>query len=175
MDISNVHAAFSEKLRVRGGGAIRGQIAGFSETARSDGIPDRLLKVSKRSTASAGQVVITSDGVTYLLAQHHTSHSAGAMFRTFRMIRVDEELDWSRTGSILDPVTGMSRSSGGVQSLGTVLAAVDPMKLEGEARMKPESRVRIMVGDDVQIGDQLGDYQVLFVDNSMGIKIVEAR
>lgn len=174
MDLSRVHKRFQETLKIPSGGKLRGQITDYTDEVSQLKYPSRLLKVDVASSATPGTVVVTSTGYAYVLAAHLDSHNAGAVYRTFRMIRVDEKLSWSREEATTDPVTGLARGSG-VTPLGDIDVMVDPISRDDGKVKFGESRVRLVCGADLKVGDRVGDYSVLFVDQVLGVTVAEAR
>lgn len=175
MDLSRVHERFQENLRTSKGAKVKGQITAWTGQTNALNYESRLLKVHPRSPLKAGEVVTTTVGLDYVLAEHLDSHNAGIVYRTFRMIRVDEELAWTRMSTAPDAVTGLEKEDAEPVELGTVSVMVDPIRREdGQLHMK-ESRVRLVCGADLKIGDRVGDYSILFVDNVLGVTVAEAQ
>ena len=175
MKLTGSHTLFSETLLMESGRRFVGQVSRFNEQSSTLEWPSRMLKVSPRSPARAGDIVITKDGARHALAEHMDSISAGAVYRTFRMIRLDELLEWTRVVTITHPVTRLKISSGETD-MGDTWVTIDPINLEQVARQSPESKVRIITASPLEIGDRIGKlYSVLFVDRVLGITVAEAR
>lgn len=174
MDLGSVHSGFSSELDIVGGGRLRGQISEFKTELGTLEYVARLLKVSPRSPARAGQVVVDPEGLRYILTEHMGSYFNGSLtYNTLRMIRADQELPWSRQTTAKDPITGLAKGTT-TQDLGSLNVNVKPINLERRAKMKPESKVEILSGQELKVGDRLGDYSVTFVDHVLGVWLAEA-
>jgi hypothetical protein len=175
MKLTGAHNLFSETLLLASGRRFVGQVSRFNEQSSTLEWPSRMLKVSPRSAVVAGDIVVTKDGARHALAEHMDSISAGSVYRTFRMIRLDELIEWTRNTTTTHAVTGLKTSSGET-ALGDIWVTVDPINLEQVARQRPESKVRIVTASPLEVGDRLGAfYSVLFADRVLGITVAEAR
>jgi hypothetical protein len=151
-----------------------GQINRFTEQVDTLVYPSRLLKVHPTTKLTPGTVVTDPLGTSYLLVQHLDSFNSGAIYRTFRMILMDQRLQWSRQTTIIDPVTKLEKGTG-TENLGLIDLMVDPDGLvKGKVKIA-ESKVKIVCGADLKVGDRVGDYSVTFVDTVLGVTVAEAR
>lgn len=113
-------------------------------------------------------VVVTSQGVSYLLAEENTLIET----KRYKAIPINAELAWRRRGTVVNPATLLEEEG--------VPTTVDPaLKVHVEFKEPFEdqgfehTRWSIYTGADVRVGDTIGDYQVKRVVLQQGVRILE--
>lgn len=175
---SRIEEGFYEPLWIEGGAQSRGVIQRSSdaETPALDFSNPRLIcRVRYDSLLQVGQVVRRQGGERFLLAEHsRTPHH-----RTFWMFTTHRQATWKRMGTTTDALTGLAKAStlADVASPAGIWVGWEAITREAfdrDMRVR-EELVRVITGENVQLGDRIGDQTVKRIQPVLGINLVTVQ
>jgi len=182
-DLDQIGRRFRERLTTLTGEHVYGQLMPMPENAGRGATtyftPRRLLLCHPDSGVQVGQVLTNSAGRKMLTAWGGADSNPGGEFQTvFKLFDLDIQLSWSRTTTVIDPVTNLNRSSQLVQ-LGTIwstleLVSQDLNSLTALSRYRVLTGQQLLLNDRVTLMDGSGrHYTVRRSETALGIFISE--
>lgn len=160
------HALFSVMRRVDGA-RFNGHLTSSTTVSTRERAPYRILLVRKPNFIKAGDTILTRGSEVVILMEHPDDYDWASSYKAVYAL---DQLPWSRETFIIDPVSKVQKSSGSV-SLGTLYVNFDTaeeIKFEGFT----DTKYRFITGQDVQVGDKVGEYFVKRIATALGVKVV---
>ena len=106
----------------------------------------------------------------FLAADDGEGFYQGTLYRQFRLVELEKQLEHTRRGTVVDTVTGLKRE-GQPQSLGMVRCAVEPRSGEEDQIRIEVNRFNVITGAVLLPNDLVGPYVVSDVIERLGIYI----
>lgn len=158
-----------ETMRRIDGARFRGHLTTSLAVTTKEKAPYRVLYARRPTFLAAGDIVLTRGGEVVLLLEHPDDFNWAKSFKAAYAL---EQYPWSRPMAVVDPVSGVERGHRDT-SMGTLYASLDtPEELRFMGFLDTE--YRFLTGQDVQVGDKIGDFRVKRIVHSLGVKVVFA-
>lgn len=136
-------------------------------------IPRRLLVAPSATRLKPGMVVKDSDEVRYLLGAWSTDAYRGfRASRQFALFECNDRLEWTRSGQVKDPVSGLMRATGR-SLLGRFWAVNERKSMIRDAGAFTIPDRRVICGVALQPGDNVDSLSVKNVERMRGLYIAE--
>lgn len=132
----------------------------------------RILRVNDSTPIECGTIFKTPKGYEYLCAENGSSEYPGSDLKTYLALPINRTFEWTRKGVEIDPLTGMKRKET-VESLGFVKVCFNPDGEKEDSFQIPQDKIKVVLKDEVLIGDYLGEYRVKKIDEMLGVKVCE--
>lgn len=135
--------------------------------------PRRMIVVSRNQPLNTGTILQDPDGSRFLCAQWSPDGLLGmAHTRTFVMLSITSDMAWTRTTTTLEPISGQKVASGN-SLLGTVSCVREFIRRKNDALDIEEEIYRVMCREAILLGDYLGGFRVMRVEQSLGLTYAE--
>lgn len=174
-EFNRINTKFYEPIQIVGGPPTRAIVQrppDIDQPGVEFAAPSLTLRARPESLLQAGQVVRTKGGEHYLLAKHNATGD----WKTLHMFWCDRQVSWTRPGSTVDPLTGLTKT-GTATNLGPIWIMWERVRREFTelALRVAQERHLAATGYDVRIGDVLNGMTVDRVNDALGIKVLELR
>lgn len=160
-----------QKLHIINGISFLGWFLAIPDTTRVTNMlhPRRLLQVKPECPVHVGDVISNSSGTMYICADHGEGWREVPIYRQFKLYQVDQIYPWKRATITTDTLTGLKKSTGSFTSLGSAYCSIEPASPERDAFKIPEAQAEIVTSSAIQLGDILGPWEVVRVDQQLGV------
>ena len=149
------------------GAKFEGHLTTTLAVTSKEKAPYRVLYARRPTFLKAGDIVLSRGGEVVLLLEHPDDFTWA---KSFKAAYVLEQYPWGRFITQTDPVSGVDRGEQEV-SMGTLYASLDTPE-EVRAMGFFDTEYRFLTGQDVRVGDRVGDFRVKRVVHSLGVKVV---
>lgn len=136
-------------------------------------IADYLIQVPRDCFVQPGTAMVYH-GIKFLLGRGVEEYSGEGLFRTLRMLEVNEEGAWTRVGDTTNALTGLKTEEYHV-SLGTALICRIATANISDAFHTNDSKYMLITNSAIQVNDKVGPYLITFVEVRHGLSYAEAR
>lgn len=146
---------------------FNGHLTSSSSVNTKEKAPYRVLHARRPSFLVAGDTIITRGGEVVILMDHPDEFDWAVSYKAVYALN---KLSWMRTTKIIDPVS-KAEKNGPVVNLGTLYVNFDSaeeLSIFGFA----DTGYRFITGQNVLVGDKVGEYTVKRVVESLGVKLV---
>jgi hypothetical protein len=174
-ELSELGQKFRQRLRTVDGRHFYGAISLLPETAGRGNTfytPRRVLNVRPSCGINAGDMIYDTSGRVMLAAWAGDDEAQGAFSALFKLFDLDQQLVWSRSVTVADPVTGLMRDTTS-QALGTFWGTLELLGPDITS-LSALSRYRVLCSAAIQLNDRInGTLTVRRIEHAMGITIAE--
>jgi hypothetical protein len=161
-------------LKLTDGRQYRGIVHVNSVLRTQNDIADYLLQVNSAAAFPVAGDATVYAGKKFLLGTGVTEFNGGPLFRSLRMITVDQELAWTRASASTDTLTGLPKASS-QPSQGTALCCVQATSKISDVFRINTSKFALITNSAVHVDDRLGNFVVVFVETRHGLQYAEVR
>ncbi|WCD44153.1 hypothetical protein Lumi_014 [Xylophilus phage Lumi] len=161
---------FDPFVRIDGMRAM-GTLTTAPAASTKDRAPYRVLTIRNPCLFESGDTLYGSNKGEKLILLDHPSDLIYA--RNFKVAYARRGFEWKRQVDAVDPVTGLPRSGGVLQTIGTVFANFDTPTDDVTLGLS-ETEYRFITGQAVLPDDYIGDKRVNKVVELLGARVVYA-
>lgn len=136
-------------------------------------IADYLIQVPRTCFVQPGTAMVYHD-IKFLLGRGVEEYSGEGLFRTLRMLEVNEEGAWTRAAGGTDTLTGLAKETSRT-NLGNALICRIATANISDAFHTNDSKYMLITNSAVQVNDKVGPYIITFVEVRHGLSYAEAR
>lgn len=159
---------FSKLFRTTTGAKFWGELTFADEEGETRFLTARrFLTVARKSTATAGSVVIAQTGERFLLGEHVQYDD----ITTFKAYVVDKQVIWTRSTKQKDRATGLEKD-GIPDPMGTLWVSLEAINQTTDFQISSDV-LRFATGQDVQLGDLIDGKRITRIIRQIGLKVCE--
>lgn len=135
-------------------------------------LPRRLLRVEAGLPITAGQVVRSPEGTTWMLGKHGDSElERGITFRSFRMFEATQLFSWKKRDKVVDLATTLPKDNG-LLDQPDIWGAYEPSPEMFDRQMRTTFETgRFITTADVKRDDVVDGRKVSRVDLQLGLRL----
>jgi hypothetical protein len=178
MQMDDVARSMMKRFRTDDGRSFYGELVKPAPSTRPDNFdhPRRILRTGAKSNVNTGNVMLTSNGRRYLLADHDDVETTRLDFRMFQLFELIDHVTWKRPTTVNDTVTGLGRETAPTD-LGLVYVAYEQPAIIQDATIRNrQTKYRVVTKEVLQIGDILDDkLKVIMVWMLLGVPFAEVE
>jgi hypothetical protein len=140
--------------------------------------PRLLVRTHRDASIRSGDFVKDRAGRVLLIANHDTHiYHDRVQDRVHKAFQMQEQVQWTRSKMITDPVTRTQRADGPKVDLGPIWIARETYGREDVDRglRVAEDRHRVVTAGDIRLGDRLGDATVRRLISVFGVLLLEIQ
>lgn len=173
MWLDQVNALIRTTIKDVRGRTFFGTVEVNSVLRTQNDIADYLLQVNKQCFITGGDAIVW-DGSKFLVGTGVTENLHGPLTRSFRLIRVDLELAWTRAAGSVDTLTGLQKETSDT-AVGTALVSSQATSKNSDVFRVETSKYLLVTNSPVQVNDRVGPYVITFVEKKHALYFAEAR
>ncbi|MDR3436431.1 hypothetical protein [Telmatospirillum sp.] len=175
-ELSELGQRFRQRLKTVDGRHFYGAISLLPETSGRGNVfytPRRVLNVRPSCGITSGMLIYDTSGRVMLTAWAGDDEAQGTFSTLFKLFDLDHQLVWSRSVTTKDAVTGLSKQTTTLQSLGTFWGTLELLSQDLNS-LSALSRYRVLCNTVLKIGDIINKNKtVRRIEYAMGITIAE--
>lgn len=175
--LRNVGGRFMATYYTVQGLPFKGQVGAIPDTSRVSNFLSarRYLRVKPDCFVAPGAVVSVA-GKLYICAEHGDSFYVDVINKYFKLIEVDEVLNWDTRVEVTDPVSGVKTMEFESTSPGPlVYLSTQPTSSIKDQMHIPVTQKVAICNRAVQVDDRIGGYKVTKVDQVLGVYLLELK
>lgn len=167
-ELSNI---LFQQMRRIDGSKFMGHLTASAGVNTKERAPYRILHVKLPTFIVVGNTVFTYHGEVVILMEHPNDF---AWARSFKAAYARRLVTWKRPIKTVEPITGLeSTNPSSMQNLGPIYVNMDtPQDLDLQG--VTDLNYRFITGQDVQAGDQVGEWKVEKVAHVLGVQVAYA-
>jgi hypothetical protein len=158
---------FTEMRRIDGA-KFRGHLLPSVGVNTKEKAPYRVLHIRTPTFIESGNTIKTFHGEVLILMEHPDDFG---WVKSFKGAYAKDHLVWLRPQVTMHPVAHVKQATGTFTDMGKLYVNMDTpeeLKIEGIS----DTKYRFITGQDVQVNDRIGEFTVLRVVDSLGVKVV---
>ena len=174
-ELSELGQKFRQRLKTVDGRHFYGAISMLPETAGKGNTfytPRRVLNVRPSCGINPGDLIYDTSGRVMLAAWAGDDECQGTFSALFKLFDLDQQLVWSRSVTVADPVTGLMRNTT-TQALGTFWGTLELLGPDITS-LSALSRYRVLCNAPLKLNYSInGHLTIRRIEYAMGITIAE--
>lgn len=151
------------------GARFHGHITSAVAVSTKEKAPYRVLYARRPSFLVAGEVVFSKGGEVIILMDHPDDFPWA---KSFKVVYALDKYPWSRERTSTHPIAKVQETSY-QEALGELYVSFDSPE-EFSTMGFSDTKYRFITGQDVQVGDKVGEFVVKRVVKSLGVKVAFA-
>lgn len=163
------HGLFKVMRRLDGA-KFYGHLTTSTAVTTKEKAPYRVLHARLPTFLKAGDIVKSYGGEVIILMEHPDDFDWA---RSFKAVYALEQMDWTREQTVIHPVTSMPKQGPQI-NLGKLYVNFDMAEEISDGMGYHDTKYRFITGQDVKVGDKVGEWRVQRVALNLGVRIVYA-
>lgn len=135
-----------------------------------------ILRVDVSCPFDSGTLISDRTNQRYLMADHETSIVSNVtLYRTHRLLRMTHLVEWERTQTTPDALTGLPKGKGKAK-LGDIHCMIEPLREVADGAMHvSDERHRVVTSAELHLGDLVDNRVVKRVNKLLGVWVAEIQ